>query len=195
MSEPQTSPPPPDRSATPRTPPDDPSGAPPSGPPQSGPEGRPDTHPDTRPTPGRRAEYAHFLPITTRWMDNDVFGHVNNVVYYSFFDTAVCETLVAHGVLNRTGGEHFLVMAESGCRYHRELAFPDRVTAGLRVASLGRRSVRYEIAVFRGDDDLASAEGFMVHVCVSAADRRPAALPEAWRRVLSGLRAGLPQEG
>ena len=181
MSEPQTSFPPPD----------DPPLPPPSGPAQS----RQDGGSQGRPAPGRRAEYAHFLPITTRWMDNDVFGHVNNVVYYSFFDTAVCETLVAHGVLNRTGGEHFLVMAESGCRYHRELAFPDRVTAGLRVADLGRRSVRYEIAVFRGDDDLASAEGFMVHVCVSAADRRPAPLPEAWRRVLSGLRAGLPQEG
>ena len=140
-----------------------------------------------KPAPGIRADYATFLPITTRWMDNDVFGHVNNVTYYSYFDTAVCEFLVSRGILTWRGSSHFMVMAESGCRYHSELAFPDRVTAGLRVASLGRRSVHYEIGVFRADDDLASAEGFMVHVCVAAEDRRPAALPQAWRQALAGL--------
>lgn len=183
MSEPQTNTPPPDTSA--------PSDAPPSDAPPSDAPGAPSSdRASGRPVPGRRADYVRFRPITTRWMDNDVFGHVNNVAYYSFFDTAVCETLVSQGILNWTGGEHFLVMAESGCRYHRELAFPDPVTAGLRVAALGRRSVRYEIGVFRGDDDLASAEGFMVHVCVAAGDRRPAALPEAWRRALADLQRG-----
>ena len=180
MSEPQTSHPPPDASAQDAPTPGDPI---PNDPPGTSPSDRP----SGRAAPGRRADYVHFLPITTRWMDNDVFGHVNNVAYYSFFDTAVCEVLVSHGILNGTDGGHFLVMAESGCRYHSELAFPDRVTAGLRVVSLGRRSVRYEIGVFRGDDDLASAEGFMVHVCVSAGDRRPASLPQAWRQALAGL--------
>lgn len=183
MSEPRTSHPPhppPDASAQDAPAPGDPI---PNDPPGTPPSGRA----SGRPAPGRRADYVHFLPITTRWMDNDVFGHVNNVVYYSFFDTAVCEMLASRGVLNWTGGDHFLVMAESGCRYHRELAFPDRVTAGLRVAALGSRSIRHEIGVFRGDDDLASAEGFMVHVCVSAGDRRPAPLPRAWRLALAEL--------
>ena len=141
----------------------------------------------TRPAPGLRADYRHFLPVTTRWMDNDVFGHVNNVHYYSYFDTAVCEFLVGRGILTWRGSSHFMVMAESGCRYHSELAFPDRVTAGLRVARLGQSSVRYELGAFREDADAASAEGFLVHVCVDAATRRPAPLPDAWRAALQTI--------
>lgn len=141
----------------------------------------------TRPAPGLRAGYRHFLPVTTRWMDNDVFGHVNNVHYYSYFDTAVCEFLVGSGILTWRGSSHFMVMAESGCRYHSELAFPDRVTAGLRVAQLGQSSVRYELGAFREDADAASAEGFLVHVCVDAATRRPAPLPDAWRAALQTI--------
>ena len=140
-----------------------------------------------KPAPGTRADYATFLPITTRWMDNDVFGHVNNATYYSFFDTAVCSFLVGHGVLDWVEGEHFMVVAESGCRYHSEMAFPDRVTAGLRVGRLGGSSVRYELGAFREDAETASAEGFLVHVCVDAATRRPAPLPEAWRAALDSI--------
>ena len=140
-----------------------------------------------RPAPATRADYASFLPITTRWMDNDVFGHVNNATYYSFFDTAVCSFLVGHGVLDWLEGDCFMVGAESGCRYHSELAFPDPILAGLRVAHLGGRSVRYEIGLFRGEADAASAEGYFVHVCVGKADRRPAPLPERWRQVLAML--------
>ena len=141
----------------------------------------------SRPGPTSRAAYRAHLAITTRWMDNDVFGHVNNVTYYSFFDTAVCSYLVQHGLLAVAGGTHIMVMAESGCRYHRELAFPDRVTAGLRVVRLGRSSVTYDIGVFRNEDDRASADGFMVHVCVDAETRRPAPLPSHWRDALSEL--------
>ena len=137
--------------------------------------------------PARRASYPRHLAITTRWMDNDVFGHVNNVTYYSFFDTAVCSALVAAGVLTWDSPEHIMVVAESGCRYRSELAFPDRVTAGLRVARLGTSSVRYEIGIFRGDEEDASAEGFFVHVCGVAATRRPAPLPPAWRAALEPL--------
>lgn len=144
----------------------------------------------TRPAPGARADYVSFLPITTRWMDNDVFGHVNNVTYYSFFDTAVCSFLVGQGLLTWSGGEHMMVVAESSCRYHSELAFPDAVTAGLRVARLGGSSVRYEIGIFRGEEDAASAEGYFVHVCVRTADRRPAPLPDPWRRALATLTRG-----
>ncbi len=128
-----------------------------------------------------------MLPITTRWMDNDVFGHVNNVNYYSFFDTAVCQFLVGAGILSWPNAAHFMVVAESSCRYHSELAFPDAVTAGLGVRRLGTSSVRYEIGIFRGEADLASADGYFVHVCMDAARRRPAPLPDAWRRALAPL--------
>jgi acyl-CoA thioester hydrolase len=142
------------------------------------------TSPTIRPAPGRRGDYASFTPIATRWMDNDVFGHLNNVVYYSFFDTAVTRALIERGVLTWRGGSHFLVVAESGCRYFNELAFPETVEAGIRLARLGERSMRHEIGVFRAGSDLAAAEGFMVHVCVDSATRRPATLPEAWRTAL-----------
>ena len=140
-----------------------------------------------RPAPGLREQYRRFLPLTLRWMDNDVFGHVNNAHYYSLFDTAVCEFLVGRGILTWRGSDHFMVVAESGCRYHSEVAFPDDVTAGLRVMRLGKSSVRYDIGVFRNEDDVASAEGFMVHVCVSAETRRPAPLPDHWRAALQQL--------
>ena len=143
--------------------------------------------PMTRLPPGTRADYHQFLPITTRWMDNDVFGHLNNVVYYSLFDTAVTHALMASGILGWTGGDHFLMVAESGCRYHAETAFPDALVAGIRVARLGGSSVRHEIGVFAGDNGQASAEGFMVHVCVAAATRRPAPMPDAWRTALQPL--------
>jgi acyl-CoA thioester hydrolase len=148
-----------------------------------------------RPKPGLRADYVRFLPLTLRWMDNDVFGHVNNAHYYSLFDTAVCEFLVGKGILTwrgktGRGEDHYMVAAESGCRYHSEVAFPDRITAGLRVMRLGQRSVRYEIGVFREDEAAASAEGFMVHVCVSAYTRRPAPMPDTWRAALETLLSG-----
>ena len=145
------------------------------------------TSPDVKPVrlpPGARAGYESFMPIATRWMDNDVFGHLNNVVYYSFFDTAVTTSLVGRGVLTWHGGSHFLVVAESGCRYHSELAFPGTVEVGIRVAGVSDKSVRHEIGVFREGAALASAEGFMVHVCVDAATRRAASLPAAWRAAL-----------
>ena len=140
-----------------------------------------------RPPPGTRADYRRFLPLSTRWMDNDVFGHLNNVVYYSLFDTAVCTGLVGAGILNWTGSSHFLVMAESGCRYISEVAFPDRIGAGLRIARVGERSIRHEIGIFREDEERASAEGFMVHVCVDGTTRRPSPLPDAWRAALAEL--------
>lgn len=133
-----------------------------------------------------RASYPRHVPIGTRWADNDVYGHVNNVVYYAFFDTAVNGLLVEAGVLDIARSPVIGLVVETGCRYHAPIAFPDVVTAGVRVARIGRSSVRYEIGLFRGDADEAGAEGFFVHVYVDRATRRPVALPEPLRTVLQG---------
>lgn len=134
--------------------------------------------------PARRADYRHFLTIQTRWMDNDVYGHVNNVVYYAYFDTVVNEYLIRAGVLDIHAGDVIGLVVETGCRYHASVAFPDLVTAGLRVSKLGNSSVRYEIAIFRNDEDQAAAEGHFVHVYVDAATRRPTPIPPSLRAAL-----------
>jgi acyl-CoA thioester hydrolase len=143
----------------------------------------------TRPVPSSRAGYRAFRTIQTRWMDNDVYGHMNNVVHYSLFDTAVNGWLVAQGVLDFRGGAQMGLVVETGCRYFAEMAFPDVVTAGLRVAKLGTSSVRYEIGLFRNDEESAAAEGFFVHVYVDSATRRPCPLDPALRAALEGIAA------
>jgi len=141
-----------------------------------------------RPAAEPRTAYPHFAGITTRWMDNDVFGHVNNVVYYSYFDTAVNAYLIAQGALDIQKSPVIGLVVETQCRYFSPIAFPDRVTAGLRVAHIGRSSVRYEIGLFRADDPLAAAQGHFVHVYVERATNRPvAALPDALRAALAKL--------
>jgi acyl-CoA thioester hydrolase len=137
--------------------------------------------------PDTRDRYAHLTAIDTRWMDNDAYGHVNNVVYYSFFDTAVNRWLIERGVLDiGTSGAIGLVV-ETGCRYFRPLTFPDRVTAGLRVAHVGTSSVRYEIGLFRNDENDAAAAGHFVHVYTDRATRRPTAIPDVVRQALAAL--------
>jgi len=143
----------------------------------------PDPAPPRR-APQPRAAYAAFSPITTRWMDNDVYGHVNNVVYYSFFDTAVNGLLVAAGVLDIHAGEVIGLVVETQCNYFAPIAFPQAVTAGVRVAQLGRSSVRYEIGLFAGDASECAAAGHFVHVYVDRATRRPLPLPEPLKAVL-----------
>jgi acyl-CoA thioester hydrolase len=142
---------------------------------------------NSRPAPSRRDAYRAFRTIPTRWMDNDIYGHMNNVVHYSLFDTAVNGWLVEQGVLDIHHGEQIGLVVETGCRYFAELAFPDVVTAGLRVARLGTSSVRYEIGLFRNDEQQAAAEGFFIHVYVERASRRPKPLPEALRRALASI--------
>jgi len=142
-----------------------------------------------RPPPGRRADYAKFVAITTRWMDNDIYGHVNNVIYYAFFDTAVNQLLIEAGVLDPQAGAVIGLVVETQCRYARSLAFPDRVTAGVRVAKIGASSVRYEVGLFRDDEDEAAGEGHFVHVYVDRASRRPVALPPDLRAALEALRS------
>jgi acyl-CoA thioester hydrolase len=142
-----------------------------------------------RPAPDRRDDYRHFHRITTRWMDNDAYGHVNNVVYYSWFDTVVNEYLIAQGVLDVTGGAVIGLVVETQCRYFSELAFPQPVDLGLRIGRLGTSSVRYEIGVFAEGDPAASAQGHFVHVYVDRATRRPTALPAPLRATLERIQA------
>jgi acyl-CoA thioester hydrolase len=134
-----------------------------------------------------RASYRHFLSIPTRWMDNDVYGHVNNVVYYAYFDTVINRYLIEEAGLDIAGGDSIGLCVESHCAYARPIAFPDVIDAGLRVAHLGRSSVRYEIGIFaRGEDDV-SAHGWFVHVFVDRATRRPSPMSEPFRAALGRL--------
>jgi acyl-CoA thioester hydrolase len=135
----------------------------------------------------RRSDYKHFHAITTRWMDNDVYGHVNNVVYYSWFDTVVNHFLVANGALDIEHSPVIGLVVETQCNYFGSVAFPDRVTAGLRVTKLGNSSVRYEVGIFREDEETASAQGHFVHVYVDRDTRKPASIPDNMRDLLQSI--------
>ena len=137
----------------------------------------------------RREDYRTFRKIPTRWMDNDIYGHLNNVVHYSLFDTAVNTWLIENGVLDIHHGEQVGLIVETGCRYFAEMAFPDLVTAGIRVGRLGTSSVRYEIGLFCNDEDEAAAEGFFIHVYVEKATRKPQPLRPALRTALETILA------
>ena len=134
-----------------------------------------------------RANYPVLRAIPTRWSDNDAYGHVNNVIYYSWFDTAVNALLVEWGLLDIQGGTTIGLVVETGCRYHRSVAFPETVEAGIRIGRLGNSSVRWEVAIFAAGEDAPAAEGFFVHVYVDRGSRRPAPLPEPWRARLAPL--------
>lgn len=140
-----------------------------------------------RTPPAAREAFAHFTAIDTRWSDNDAYRHVNNVVYYGFFDTAVNRLLIEAGALDLEQSPAVGLVVETQCRYFAPISFPDRVHVGLRVARLGSSSVRYELGVFRNDEPSASAEGHFVHVYVDRASNRPVPVPEAVRRVITPL--------
>jgi acyl-CoA thioester hydrolase len=135
----------------------------------------------------RRAGYRHFLAIPTRWHDNDIYGHVNNVVFYAYFDTVVNAYYLAEGRLDIHEGPVIGLVVETLCRYHRPIAFPDIVEAGLRVARLGTTSVRHEIGLFRRGEEAAAATGHFVHVFVDRATRRPAPIQDKMRAALEKL--------
>lgn len=143
--------------------------------------------PAPRPAPQPRDTYPLFRRISTRWMDNDVYGHVNNVVYYSFFDTAVNGYLIEAGALHIETSPVIGLVVETQCNYFAPLAFPQAVEAGLRVARLGASSVRYEVGLFAEGAAQSAAAGHFVHVYVDRLTRRPAALPDALRRALQPL--------
>ena len=135
-----------------------------------------------------RADFRHFEPIATRWADNDVYGHVNNVVYYSFFDTAVNRLLVERGALDIANSETVGLVVANSCTFFESVAFPETIDVGMRIERLGRSSVTYELAVFRAGGEAAAAQGRFTHVYVTRADQRPTPIPQAVLGVLEGLR-------
>lgn len=140
-----------------------------------------------RPQPVERSRFPHFVAITTRWMDNDVYGHLNNVVYYSFFDTAVNQFLIEQGALDIEAGPSIGLVVHTQCDYFSSLSFPGQVEAGLRVSTTGHSSVQYEIGLFGAGEEMSAACGRFVHVYVDRQTRRPAPLPQALRRALARL--------
>ena len=137
-----------------------------------------------------RDHYKHFLAIPTRWMDNDIYAHVNNVVYYSYFDTVINEYLIRAGGFDIAQGQIIGLAIETACRFHRELTFPEIVDAGLRVGHIGNSSVRYEVGLFSASHEGPAATGHFVHVFVDRENRRPSAIPGPIRDALERLRVG-----
>ena len=136
---------------------------------------------------GARADYKHFLPLQTRWADNDIYGHVNNVAYYGYFDTIVNEYLIASAALDIHAGAVIGLVVETGCKYFSALEFPQKLEGALRVARIGNSSVRYELAIFKAGEDAPAAEGHFVHVYVDRKTRRPVPLPPAFRSALEKI--------
>ena len=134
-----------------------------------------------------RASYKYFLTIPTRWMDNDVYGHVNNVVYYSYFDTIVNDYLMRHGGFDYRNGAIVGLVVETMCQYKKSLAFPESVDVGLRVAKIGNSSVRFEIGIFKQGDDEPAAFGHFVHVFVERAVQKAVTIPEQVRAALEKI--------
>ena len=140
-----------------------------------------------KPSPATRDEFRVWKRFTTRWADNDAYGHVNNTVFYEWFDSAVNGWLVEQGFLDIVAGDPIALVVETSCNYFAPLAFPEDVEVGLAVAELGRSSVRYSIGVFATDTESAAAQGEFVHVLVDRANRRPVAMPGEWRQKLEAI--------
>jgi len=144
-------------------------------------------HTAQRPQARPRDHYRAWRSIGTRWMDNDIYGHVNNVVYYSWFDTAVNGWLIDQGALDIHAGEVIGLVVETQCHYFAPLAFPQTIEAGLKVAHLGRSSVRYEVGLFAQGEAVSAAAGHFVHVYVDRHTRRPVPLPDILKQRLETL--------
>lgn len=138
-------------------------------------------------SPLGRDDYRHFTPIQTRWFDNDAYGHLNNTVHYTLFDTAANKWLIDNGFLDIHAGRIIGLMVESGCRYHGEIVYPEPIEVGLRVGHIGGSSVRYEMGIFAGERPISKADGFIVHVYVDRETRRPTPIGEAMREGLGAL--------
>lgn len=142
----------------------------------------------SRPEATSRADYGFIAPITTRWSDNDIYGHVNNVTYYSYFDTVANSYLIEQGHLDIQRDDTVGFVVSSGCSYHAPVAFPDRLEGGLRVNRLGVSSVEYGLAIFREGEETAVADGYFVHVFVNRATNKPVPIPELIRKALEKIK-------
>ena len=140
-----------------------------------------------RPQPTLKSSYPHLVALSTRWSDNDAYGHLNNVIYYSLFDTAVNRHLLDNGVLDIATSPIVGFVVETRCTYFASLAYPDAIEVGLKVVKLGKTSVTYEVAIFRASEEMAAAVGSFTHVYVDRATNRPAPIPEKVRALLSTL--------
>ncbi len=145
----------------------------------------------TRPVPNSRSDYVVFQTITTRWFDNDIYGHMNNAVHYQLFDTAVNGHLMSAGVLELKTSPSVFLVVQTSCDYFGEMAFPDLVTAGVRVAHLGESSVTYDIGLFRNGASVATAQGQFVHVNVDRETRKSVPIGDDARRVLTAMRTDI----
>jgi acyl-CoA thioester hydrolase len=139
----------------------------------------------------QRSDFDYFLTIQTRWMDNDAYGHVNNVIYYSWFDTVVNQFLIKNGELNIGASPSIGLVIETQCNYFASVSFPDVISAGVCVSKLGNSSVRYEVGIFRNDENQVSAQGHFVHVYVDRETRKPVNIPESTRSLLKTIQAKL----
>ena len=140
-----------------------------------------------RQTQKKRSDFRAFSTLTTRWIDNDIYGHMNNAVHYQLFDTAVNGHLLENGVLDLKLGKTVFLVVETGCQYFKELAFPDIITAGIKVSKLGTSSVTYAVGLFSGEEDFAAAQGHFVHVNVNRRTRRPSELSSETIKYLNSL--------
>jgi acyl-CoA thioester hydrolase len=140
----------------------------------------------------RRDAFKNWRTVTTRWADNDAYGHVNNTVYYEWFDSAVNAWMVEQDMLDIAAGDPIALVAETSCSYFSSLAFPDSVDIGLAVSQLGTSSIRYSIAIFGQGADSAAAAGEFVHVVVDRSSRRPAPIPSSWREKLEAISSSRP---
>ena len=143
----------------------------------------------SRETPADRSQFRVWRKVTTRWADNDAYGHVNNAIFYQWFDSAVNAWLVEQGMLEIESGDPIALVVETRCAYFDPLAFPEEVEVGIAISDIGRSSMRYRIGVFGAGRATAAAQGEFVHVAVDRSTRRPLELPEKWRRALEAIRA------
>lgn len=141
----------------------------------------------SRERPAQRPDFQHWRSFTSRWADNDVYGHVNNVIFYQWFDSAVNGWLIGEGLLDMIHGEHICLVVETRCSYFAPLSFPDDVDLGLAVLSVGRSSIRYRVAVFKNGAEHSAAQGEFVHVLVDRQSRSPVEIPGSWRERLNSI--------
>jgi len=140
-----------------------------------------------RQNPTNRSDYNFFCKISTRWNDNDIYGHLNNVIYYELFDTAVNKWLIKNNLIDIKNGNNIGLIVQSGCNYFSSFEFPEDIDVGIRVTKIGNSSVRYEVGLFKANHDLASADGFFIHVYVDRVNNKPISLDYEFKKKLDTI--------